>query len=55
MLNGNFVHTNFFGTGNRVSVDLNSSRFRDLYSVSTTSAYTGIDEISRTLRFSRFL
>ena len=52
MLNGNFVHTNFFGTGNRVSVDLNSSRFRDLYSVSTTSAYTGIDEISRTLRFS---
>ena len=52
MLNGNFVHTNFFGTGNRVAVDLNSSKYRDLYSVSTTSAYTGIDEISRTLRLS---
>ena len=52
MLNGNFVHTNFFGTGNRVAVDLNSSKYRDLYSISTTSAYSGIDEISRTLRFS---
>ena len=52
MLNGNFVHTNFFGTGNRVAVDLNSSKYRDLYSVSTTSAYSGIDEISRTLRLS---
>ncbi len=52
MINGNFVHTNFFGTGDRVSIDLNSSRYRDLYSVSHTSAYTGIDEISRTLRFS---
>ncbi len=52
MINGNFVHTNFFGTGNRVAVDLNSSKYRDLYSVSTTSAYSGIDEISRTLRFS---
>jgi len=52
MVNGNFVHTNFFGTGNRVAVDLNSSKYRDLYSISTTSAYSGIDEISRTLRFS---
>ena len=52
MLNGNFVHTNFFGTGNRVAVDLNSSKYRDLYSISTTSAYSGIDEISRTLRLS---
>ena len=52
ILNGNFVHTNFFGTGNRIALDLNSSRFRDLYSFSHTDAYTGIDEIARTTRFS---
>ena len=52
ILNGNFTHTNFFGTGNRVGLDINASRFRDLYSISTTNAYTGIDEISRTLSLS---
>jgi outer membrane protein insertion porin family len=52
ILNGNFTHTNFFGTGNRVGLDINASRFRDLYSLSTTNAYTGIDEISRTLSLS---
>jgi len=52
ILNGNFTHTNFFGSGNRVGLDINSSRFRDLYSISTTNAYTGIDEISRTLSLS---
>ncbi len=52
ILNGNFVHTNFFGTGNRIALDLNSSKFRDLYSFSHTNAYTGLDEIARTARFS---
>ena len=52
ILNGNFVHTNFFGTGDRVALDLNSSRYRDLYSFSHTDAYTGLDEIARTTRFS---
>ena len=52
ILNGNFVHTNFFGTGNRIALDLNSSRYRDLYSFSHTDAYTGLDEIARTTRFS---
>jgi len=52
ILNGNFVHTNFFGTGNRIALDLNSSRYRDLYSFSHTNAYTGLDEIARTTRFS---
>ena len=52
ILNGNFTHTNFFGTGNRVGLDINASRFRDLYSISTTNAYTGIDEIARTLSLS---
>ena len=52
ILNGNFVHTNFFGTGNRIALDLNSSRYRDVYSFSHTDAYTGLDEIARTTRFS---
>jgi len=52
ILNGNFVHTNFFGTGNRIALDLNSSKFRDVYSFSHTNAYTGLDEIARTTRFS---
>jgi outer membrane protein insertion porin family len=52
ILNGNFVHTNFFGTGNRIALDLNSSRYRDVYSFSHTNAYTGLDEIARTTRFS---
>ena len=52
ILNGNFVHTNFFGTGNRIALDLNSSRYRDVYSFSHTNAYTGLDEIARTARFS---
>ena len=52
ILNGNFVHTNFFGTGNRIALDLNSSKFRDVYSFSHTNAYTGLDEIARTARFS---
>ena len=53
ILNGNFVHTNFFGTGDRVALDLNASKFRDLYSFSHTKAYTGIDEISRTASLSQ--
>ena len=52
ILNGNFVHTNFFGTGNRVALDLNASKYRDLYSFSHTNPYTGLNEISRTVRFS---
>lgn len=49
ILNGNFVHSNFMGTGNRVALELNSSRFRKIYSFSHTDPYRTIDGISRTL------
>ena len=48
-LNGNFVHSNFMGTGNRVGVDLSGGAYYKVYSVSFTDPYRTIDELSRTL------
>ena len=48
-LNGNFVHSNFMGTGNRVGVDLSGGEYYKVYSVSFTDPYRTIDELSRTL------
>jgi len=49
LLNGNFVHTNFFGTGNRVAADVSTGKYRTIYSISHTDPYTTIDEVSRTV------
>ncbi|MCE7902292.1 MAG: outer membrane protein assembly factor BamA [Gammaproteobacteria bacterium PRO9] len=49
ILNGSFVHTNFMGTGNRVQADINSGRYRTVYSFSFTDPYTTINEVSRTI------
>lgn len=49
ILNGNFVHTNFLGSGNRVQADINSGRFRTVYGFSYTDPYTTINEVSRTI------
>jgi outer membrane protein insertion porin family len=51
ILNGNFVHSNFMGTGNRVAVELNSGRYSKLYSVGFTDPYRNIDGLSRTITF----
>jgi outer membrane protein insertion porin family len=51
LLNGSFVHTNFFGTGNRVAADVSTSEYRTVYSFSHTDPYTTIDEVSRTISF----
>ena len=51
VLNGNFVHTNFFGTGTRVSADINTGKFSTVYSVSHTNPYSTINGVSRTLSF----
>ena len=48
ILNGNFVHTNCLGTGNRISVDLSSGRFSKIYSLSHTYPYATPDGIRRT-------
>lgn len=51
VLNGNFVHTNFFGTGTRVSADINTGKFSTVYGASHTNPYSTINGVSRTLSF----
>lgn len=48
IVNGNFVHTNFMGTGNRISMNLASGSFSKIYSLSHTNPYASPDGISRT-------
>jgi hypothetical protein len=49
ILNGNYADSNFMGSGERISVDLNSGRFSKVYGVSHTNPYTSIDGVARTL------
>ncbi len=49
VLNGNFTHSNFMGTGNRVQLDLNSGRYAKSYAFSHTDPYTTIDGVRRTI------
>ncbi|MGI9341693.1 MAG: outer membrane protein assembly factor BamA [Gammaproteobacteria bacterium] len=49
IFNVNFVHTNFFGTGNRVAADINTGEFRTIYSASHTNPYSTINGVSRTI------
>jgi outer membrane protein insertion porin family len=49
LLNGNFVHTNFLGTGNRVQADLNVGKFTKVIGGSYTDPYVSKNEISRTI------
>ena len=49
LLNANFVHTNFMGTGNRVQGDLNLGKFTKLIGASYTNPYVRLNEVSRTL------
>ena len=48
ILNGNFVHSNFMGTGNRVALELNGGRYSKVYSFQHTNPYTTIDGVART-------
>lgn len=52
ILNGNFVHTNFLGTGNRIAADVNTGEYRTIYSISHTNPYWTLNEVSRTIRLS---
>jgi len=49
ILNGNYADSIFLGSGERISVDLNSGRFSKVYGVSHTNPYTNIDGVARTL------
>ena len=47
-LNGNFVHSNFMGTGDRVALEVNAGVYSKSYVFSVTNPYTTIDGVART-------
>ncbi len=49
ILNGNFIHSNFMGTGNRVAAEINSGRYTKAFSFTHTDPYTTIDGVQRTV------
>lgn len=52
ILGGNFVHSNFMGTGNRVAVDLRGGEYYKVYSVDFTDPYRTMNGLSRQISFS---
>jgi outer membrane protein insertion porin family len=50
-LNGNFVHSNFMGTGDRIALEVNASKYSKSYVISHTDPYTTIDGVARTTSF----
>jgi outer membrane protein insertion porin family len=48
-LGGNFIHSNFMGTGNRVAMNLTGGEFSKVYSFDYTDAYRNVDGLSRQL------
>ena len=47
-LNGNFVHSNFMGTGDRIALEVNAGKFSKSYVFSHTDPYTTVDGVART-------
>lgn len=52
ILQGNVVHSNFLGSGERVALDLNAGRYARTYSLSHTDPYVTVDGIGRTTHVS---
>ncbi|MGD2167356.1 MAG: outer membrane protein assembly factor BamA [Gammaproteobacteria bacterium] len=51
ILGGNFIHSNFMGTGNRVSLDLRGGEYYKVYDMNFTDAYRTMDGLARTISF----
>jgi len=49
MLQANYADSNFFGSGQRVGVDLSTGRYSKIYGISWTDPYRTIDGIARTV------
>ena len=49
LLNGNFVDSNLFGSGDRLAVEVNGGRYGQVFSVAHTDPYFTADGISRSL------
>ena len=52
MLNGNFVHSNFMGRGERVAAEINAGKYSSIYSLAHTDPAVTIDGIARTMSLS---
>src|SRR5262245_57825811 len=48
-LGGNFIHSNFLGTGRRVAMELRGGEFQKVYDINFTDPYRNIDGVARTL------
>ena len=48
-LGGNFIHSNFMGTGRRVALDLRGGEYQKVYDINYTDPYRNIDGVSRTI------
>jgi len=47
-LNGNFVHSDFMGTGERIALEINAGKYSKSYVFSHTDPYTTVDGVART-------
>ena len=47
-LNGNFVHSDFLGTGDRIALEINAGKYSKSYTFSHTDPYTTVDGVART-------
>ena len=52
MLNGNFSDSNFMGTGDAVSLQIDSGRYNRIYSFVHTNPYVSVDGLSRSVSLS---
>ena len=50
-LNGNFVHSNFMGSGERIALEVNAGKYSKTYTVAQTNPYTTVDNVVRTTSF----
>jgi outer membrane protein insertion porin family len=52
MLNGNFSDSNFMGTGDAVSLQIDAGRYNQIYSFGHTNPYVSVDGLSRSVSLS---
>lgn len=50
-LGGNFIHSNFMGTGRRVGMELRGGEYQKVYDINFTDPYRNIDGVARTVSF----
>jgi outer membrane protein insertion porin family len=48
-LGGNFIHSNFLGTGRRVALQLSGGEFQKIYDINFTDPYRNIDGVTRSV------